>query len=113
LAKSFGAWAFLIGVILALIIGLVSKGSITGLWAGILAVVGLIVGLLNVADKEVTPFMMAGIVLILASSFGGQVVQDIPGLGGYLSGVLDSILILFTPATIIVALKSVFALAKD
>lgn len=113
MAKSFGAWAFLIGVILALIIGLISKGSMSGLWVGILAIIGLIVGFLNVTDKEVTPFMMAGIVLILASSFGGDVVKDVPGVGSYLGGILNSILILFTPATIVVALKSVFVLAKD
>ena len=109
MAKSFGAWAFLIGVILAVVIGLISGGEISALWTAVLAVIGLIVGLLNVTDKEVTPFMMAGIVLVIASGFGGDVMKSVP----LASGVLNAINILFVPATIIVALKSVFSLAKD
>ena len=109
MAKSFGAWAFLIGIVLAVIIGLVSGGTISALWTGILAIIGLIVGLLNVTDKEVTPFLMAGIVLVIASSLGGQVMSAVP----LASGILNAINILFVPATIIVALKSVFSLAKD
>ena len=109
MAKSFGAWAFLTGVVLAVIIGVVSGGTISALWTGILALIGLVVGLLNVTDKEVTPFLMAGIVLVIASSLGGDVMKSIP----LLSGVLSAINILFVPATIVVALKSVFALAKN
>ncbi len=109
MAKSFGAWAFLTGVVLAIIIGLVSGGTINALWAGILALIGLIVGLLNVTDKEVAPFLMAGIVLVIASSLGSAAMGSIPLLGG----VLNAINILFVPATIVVALKSVFALAKN
>lgn len=109
MAKSFGAWAFLIGVVLAVIIGLISGGTINALWTGILALIGLIVGLLNVTDKEVTPFLMAGVILVIASSLGGDVMSSVPLAGG----VLKAINILFVPATIIVALKSVFSLAKD
>lgn len=109
MVKSFGAWAFLIGVILAVIVGLISQGELSALWVGILAVIGLIVGLLNVTDKEVTPFMMAGVILVIVSALGGDVMGSIPWAGN----VLNAINALFVPATIIVALKSVFTLAKD
>ena len=109
MAKSFGAWAFLIGVILAVILGLVSGGPLNELWTWVLVLIGIVVGLLNVTDKEVTPFMMAGAVLVIVSSLGVSVMESV----AMLNGILSAILALFVPATIIVAIKSVFALAKD
>ena len=113
MGKSLGAWAFLIGVILALIVGAVTKGSLNAMMGLVLVVIGLIVGILNVTGREIQPFMMAGTVLVLVSYLGGNVVKDVAGLGPYLGGALYATLVLFTPATIVVALKSVFVLAKD
>lgn len=106
-----GAWAFLIGVILAVIFGLFLDLTIA--WVGwILVLIGIIIGLLNIADTEVQPFLMAAAILVIVSYFGGSVF-DVVKVGGWsLTNVLKSILMLFTPATIIVALKSVFSLAK-
>ena len=59
-----GKWAFLAGVVLAIILGFL--GPVTGTWAMILVAIGLIVGLLNVADKEVMHFLMSGAILILS-----------------------------------------------
>ena len=109
MVKSFGAWAFLIGVILAVILGLFSGGSLNALWTWILVLIGIVVGLFNVTDKEVTPFMMAGAVLVIVSSLGANVMEAV----GLLNGVLNAIMAIFVPATIIVAIKSVFALAKN
>ncbi len=109
MVKSFGAWAFLFGVILAVILGLVSQGTLNALWTWILVLIGLVVGLLNVTEKEVTPFMMAGAVLVIVSSLGSAVMDSVP----LLNGILMAMLALFVPATIVVAIKSVFALAKD
>jgi len=103
MADTLGGWAFLIGVILAIIFGFITVGS----WLGwVLVVLGLIIGLLNIADKEVQPFLMAGTVLVIVSAFGGNV------FSGFLKNILDNMLFLFVPATIVVALKSVFKLAK-
>lgn len=103
-----GKWAFLIGMLLAVILGLFfSPISETGLL--VLVVIGLIVGLLNVSDKEVTPFLMSGAVLIIASAFGGNVMSDVP----FVQSVFDALLAVFVPATIIVAIKNVFSLARD
>jgi ATP synthase protein I len=113
MAKSMGAWAFLIGVILALVVGAFTKGSFNAIMALILVVIGIIVGFMNVSGKEIQPFMMAGVVLALISYLGGNVLKDVAVIGPYLNGMLFGVLVLFTPATIIVALKSVFELAKD
>ncbi|MGB9708108.1 MAG: hypothetical protein ACPLXC_02145 [Candidatus Pacearchaeota archaeon] len=105
-----GAWAFLIGVILAVIFAFITAGA----WLGwVLVIIGIIIGLLNIADVEVQPFLLAGAILVIVSYFGSGVfalikIGDIP----FLANILSNILMLFVPATIIVALKSVFSMAK-
>jgi len=102
-----GRWAFLIGFILAIILGLF--GPINQTWTAVLVIIGIVVGLLNVADKEVTPFLMSGAVLIIASALG----QNVIGVIGAVNGILSALLAIFVPATIIVAVKNVFSLAKN
>lgn len=103
-----GSWAFLIGVILAVVLGLL--GMVSGVWVTVLVIIGLIVGLLNVTDKEAMPFLMSGVVLIIASSLGqNEALASIP----YIKGVLDAVLLIFVPATIIVAVKNVFGMARS
>ena len=105
-----GSWSFLIGVILALIFGLFSQwlGSLTPGIIYLLVVLGIIIGLLNIADEEVNAFLMAGTVLVIVSVLGQGVVQTVPVF--YMT--LQALTTLFVPATIIVALKHVFSLAR-
>ncbi|MBU1988650.1 MAG: hypothetical protein KKD94_04180, partial [Nanoarchaeota archaeon] len=58
-----GSWAFLIGVILALVFGLF--GNLSPAITYVLVVLGIIIGLLNIAAKEAMPFLMAGTVLVI------------------------------------------------
>lgn len=102
-----GSWSFLIGVILAVILGAI--GSINQTIAIVLVILGLIVGLLNITDAEVTPFLLAGAVLVIVAALGSTVLGIIP----VVARILNAILILFVPATVLVALKSVFSLAKN
>jgi hypothetical protein len=101
-----GRWAFLIGVVLSVVFGLFTGWS----WLPVLLVVlGLIVGFLNIEGKEVSQFMMAGTVLVLMGYFGGQTLTSI----SYLASIFNNLLTLFVPATVVVAVKSVFLLARD
>jgi hypothetical protein len=102
-----GSWAFLIGVVLAVVLALI--GAVSGNWVVVLVVIGLIVGLLNIIDREVEPFLMAGAVLIIASALGQGVMMQVP----MLDSVLTALLAIFVPAVIIVAIKHVFVLAKS
>jgi hypothetical protein len=104
-----GGWTFLVGIVLALVVGLLSDLNTNPLILGVLVALGLIVGLLNIAEKEVTPFLTSGIILILASAFGTSVMDAIPKA----VDVLQALLTLFIPATIVVAVKNVFVLAKN
>src|SRR6185503_19328364 len=81
-----GHWAFLIGVVLAIILGLV--GSVDTTLTYLLVIMGLIIGLANIADKEASPFLMAAAVLIIASSLGQNVVGRVPIFNNILQALL-------------------------
>jgi len=110
--NSLGAWAFLIGIVVAVTIGVFSA-QVTGqaqeimLW--LLIFLGIIVGLLNITNKESSSFLLVVVSLVIVSYFGRTILMIIPVLGN----MLWALLILFIPTTIIVALKSVFEMAKD
>src|SRR6056297_880009 len=90
--NSLGAWSFLIGVIL-----------------------GIIIGSVNVTGKDTQTFMIAGTVLVIVSRFGMDSVTGSLigiGIGDVVSSVFGALLVLFVPATIIVALKTVFSIAQ-
>jgi F0F1-type ATP synthase assembly protein I len=109
---ALGSWSFLVGVILAVILGLGLGGAYqtTMLWT--VFILGIIVGLLNVAHNEVDAFLTSGTVLVLISFLGIQV-GVFSQVAPVISNVLMGILTLFVPATIIVALKAAFVLARN
>lgn len=103
-----GSWAFLGGVALAIIFGIL--GSVdNALLTTILIVIGLVVGFLNVKDEEASPFLMSGAVLLIAGWLGKDVVDVIP----WAANILKALLVIFVPATIIVAIKNVFSIARN
>ena len=120
--NSVGAWAFLIGVVLALVIGVSTKlipiPALTRYSAqiyAILSLLGLVVGFMNVTGKDSQTFLLAGTVLVIVSRFGMDSVTGSLigiGVGDTVSSIFAALLVLFVPATIVVALKTVFSIAK-
>lgn len=119
--NSIGAWAFLIGVILAIIAGIFSGKSTNPTILMIIAILGLIVGYF-VAEKDVQTFLFASMASLIASFAGIQgLATDVALRGITVSGIqitkmmisiLGALLFLFIPATIVVAIKTVFSIAK-
>jgi len=107
--NTLGAWAFLIGVILAVVVGLFNVDPTIGTMGIILVILGLIIGLLNIGGEELKDFLLAGTVLVIVSALGGQTYLS---LIPYVDGMVKALVVLFVPATIVVALKAVFAMAK-
>ncbi len=112
-----GAWAFLGGVVLALLVGIFAGRSIDPIIPGILAVLGIVVGYF-VAEKDVQTFLLASVSLVIVSYAGvSGLILNAAVLGinikGYVLGILGALLTLFVPATIIVAIKTVFSLARS
>ncbi len=112
-----GAWAFFVGVLLAVVVGIFFQSAINPIILGILAVLGLVVGYF-VSEKDVQTFLIASVSLVIVSYAGisGLVINAAVlgiGIGHIVSAVLGTLLVLFVPATIIVALKTVFAIAQS
>ncbi|MBI2043450.1 hypothetical protein HYT25_03610 [Candidatus Pacearchaeota archaeon] len=120
--NTIGAWAFLIGVVLAVLIGLSTTllpiPALTTYSKQIyasLVFLGIIVGFMNVTGRDSQTFLIAGAVLVIVSRFGmdsvsGSVIGI--GLSDAVTSVFGALLVLFAPATIIVALKTVFSIAR-
>ena len=110
-----GAWAFLAGVVLAIAVGILTGTQISPIALGVLALLGIVVGFF-VSEKDVQTFLLASVSLVIVSYAGvsgfilNAAVLGI-GIGKYLAGVLSTLLALFVPATIVVAVKTVFSLA--
>ena len=105
-----GGWAFLIGVLLALVVGIgLLPTSISPTITMILVLIGILIGLLNVTKQEVNSFLMSGAVLVIASALGNNELGNID----YIGTTMSALLAIFVPATIVVAIKKVFQLARN
>ena len=111
-----GAYAFLVGVVLAVIFGIFNKSlaQASGMFYTAIVLIGLIVGFMNVGDKNSSTFLLASLSLVIVGALGVEPLKYIANnfVVETLRNVLGSLLVLFVPATIIVALKTVFAMAK-
>ena len=138
-----GSWAFIIGIIIALIVGLIQASSVEtyinektaenaqniffatdngGIVAWVLAVIGAIIGVLavlgrgTITAKETPGFLIAGIgLLLMGSVFSGlQGMYELtPWIGSLLSGIAISLSIFVAPAVGILAIKAIWDMGKE
>lgn len=94
-----GHWAFLGGIVLAMLTGFVAVPYL----AVILFVLGLLVGLLNIREKENTRFLVAVITLLLV----GVTSLEFGKLTPVVTPVLNSFIAFVSAAGLIVAIKQV------
>jgi ATP synthase protein I len=101
-----GKWTFVAGLVLALLAGLGLQMSWV-LW--VLAVLGLVVGFLNVTGAETRGFLLAAIGLMLSAT----AVQSIPFVGEMLTRILANLIAFIAAAVLVVSLKALFETTKD
>ena len=109
--EKVGSWSFIIGLVIALIFGLMPSLS-GGSWISILVILGVIVGFLNVTGKEVHGFLVASIAVMLAGG-SSNIMSAVPLVGSFLEKILNNFVIFVAPAAIIVAVKELLTLARD
>ena len=123
--ERIAGWAFLIGIIIALIVGLYAAYNLEtngetfgGTIAWVLAVLGAIVGLVSaygmgtITEKEVPSFLLAGIALVVMYGVFKGIELD-PWIGSLLHGISMSLSILIAPAVGILAIKAIWDIGKD
>ena len=132
-----GSWSFLIGILIALLVGLYTAYTIesgeanfltteTGGWVvWLLAIIGAIVGILSflgkgtITAKEGPGFLMAGIaLLVMAPAFWGMVVGTDawitgPWIGGLLAGISMCLAIFVAPVVGLLAIKAIWEIGKE
>ena len=126
-----GSWSFLIGILIALIVGLYQAYTLEsadvasffgtsngGAVAWVLAILGAIVGFLAVLGKgtitkqETPGFLLAGIALVIMYGvFHGIVLK--PYIGALLEGISLSLAIFVAPTVGILAIKEIWDMGKE
>ena len=104
--ESIGHWVFLLGVFIAIVAGFLAGANSTIVW--VLALLGLIVGLLNLKTPDIHGFLLAVLVLIVSAGS----LNVLPVIGSVLGTILQYIVIFVAPAALIVALKAVYNFAS-
>jgi len=99
-----GKWAFIIGLALAIIAGLIQGIYEIPSLILILVVLGLIVGFLNIAERDTVKLLVAIIALM---GVGGLTLSVIPVINMYLESILSNIVIFASGAGLIVAIKAI------
>ena len=107
--QQLGEWAFLGGVILAILVGLVPGLFPAQSIATLLVVLGILVGIINISEKKAHEFLLATVALLVAGSAG---LQTLPLVGTYIGPILTNIVSFVAPAAVIAALKAVYELGK-
>ncbi len=110
-----GVWAYVAGIVLALVFGLIALlggSSSLPLWVVIvLAVLGVIVGLLNIGDGEVMLFLLAAIAFVVAATSLGSIFAAL-GMN-FLNVIANAIVIFTAPGALVVAFKALYGVASD
>ncbi|KHO45192.1 MAG: hypothetical protein QS98_C0012G0032 [archaeon GW2011_AR3] len=106
--EKLGHVAFIIGVLIAILSGLLTKFVPADILMWILVALGLIVGFLNVTEKESTAFLVATIALM---SVGGAGLNAFASVGSMIEGILKNLVAFVAPAALVVALKAVYAIS--
>jgi len=98
------------------ILGIVSAAygaAAAPVWiAVVLVLVGLVVGFINITDKEVGGFLLAALVFLLTYTTIAPLLGALAILGLYISEILKAIVLVIGPAAFVVAFKSVFFAAR-
>jgi hypothetical protein len=118
-----GIWAFIIGLVLAVILALVSAfgGAGEPAWAiAVLGALGILVGLLNITASEVQKFLIAAIALIVSlgklNDLFDKLAVTLVGttaIWGGLGTFVSLVTVFMAPAAVVVAIQALFQLARD
>jgi len=101
--ETFGRIAFYIGLVVSIVAGWVQIGA-TGV--AVLAVLGIVVGLLNVTGKETGRFLIATVSLVIA----GVALREV--FGAAVANILTAYIAFTAASALVVALKEVYSIQK-
>ena len=111
-----GSYAFIAGVLLSVVLGFMTSQA----WmVAVLAILGLVVAVMNITDKEVHAYLLANVAVIVgAGAFSSMLTVlatplNLGGIAVMLPAILGNLIFFVAPGAVLIALKEVYALAKD
>ena len=104
-----GKWAFIVGVLLAVLTGFFTISYI-GL---IMFLLGLVVGFLNISDKEIHDYLVAVIALLVIGVSAFQSLDTLSNvLGSWMETVITNFIAFVAASGLVVAIKAILQLGK-
>lgn len=120
MANQVGKWAFIIGAVIAIIMGIVvgvgtDVSATIDAWISVLLVLaGLVIGIVNITAKEVQGFLIASIAVLIANTANLSVFFPQWNILGLIAeGIVAKLLLVVAPAALIVALRAVYGFAAE
>lgn len=113
-----GKWAFVIGLILAVIAGLVSGYNTTILSSYttaillVLFVLGLIIGFLNIHEKNETRFLVSVVALLVLGVASISALSVLQVISEILDAVLGNFIAFVSAAALVVSIKAILETTK-
>ena len=105
--KSFiGQWGFIIGLAIAVIMGLFDVGNT---WPLVLVILGLLVGLMNVTSKESLGFLVAAIALMVG---GTGFLNVFPG-AIIMQNIMSAVILFVASAAFPVVFRQLFSTLRE
>lgn len=123
LFRKFGSWLFLIGILIAVIVGLITGANIwtdtSGYVSLLLAVLGFVVGVLtflaigNITPEKVPTFLLAALLLVGIGTAGStNWFEELNIIGPYFASIAGMLAIFIAPAAGLLAIRAVWDAGK-
>lgn len=109
--KFFGRWAFLVGLGIAVLASFITGYATTV--ALVLFLLGLVVGFLNISQKDSTKFLLATIALLTGGIASITALSIFGVVSTYLSVILGNFVAFASAAALVVAIKAVFETGRN
>lgn len=114
--QKLGHYSFIVGVVIALVLGLAGQylGTAEPWLISLLIILGLVVGFLNVTGKETKEFLTVATILAVVLYVSGSAadIGSVMYIGSYLAGIIKYAMSFIVPAVIVVALKDIYQLGQ-
>lgn len=107
-----GAVGFLAGYVIAVVAGI--WWPTNGALIALLVILGLVVGFINITGREIVPYLIAAIALVLVGGLKifGPLNLVVGGLGDRVNDIVMMLAIFTAPAAVVQAIRAGMALAR-
>ncbi len=111
--SKIGVWAFMGGLIVAILVAIFTSKAPQPWAFGLMAVLGIVVALFNISEAEIQLFLVAGIAFLFSVSALSKVLQAAALGWAGVATFFDLMSVFFALAVAVVAVKALHKISKD